>query len=291
MAQSPSHKFGQIIGDTLQSAFEPPLRAFCRSHKLYLDKKGKRKARPGLKLSIKDKYGNSHDLDYVIERYGTTKVLGSPVAFIEIAWRRYTKHSRNKAQEIQGSILPLLETYRNNAPFIGVVLAGEFTSSALEQLRSHGFKVLYFPYELIISIFKKYGIDADYSEDTPDKDFIPRIAAWNAIDSLTKKKIEKALLNKKRAEFIDFMESLRVSVTREIKQIIIVPLYGDKITFPNIEASIKYISELSPSSEIKNLYHIEIYIYYSNNDSIIGRFKNQSDAINFLGQYKASAAL
>ena len=45
--------------------------------------------------------GNVHDLDYVFEQGGTEATIGQPKAFIEIAWRRYTKHSRNKAQEIQ----------------------------------------------------------------------------------------------------------------------------------------------------------------------------------------------
>ena len=87
---------------------------------------------------------NSHDLDFVLERGGTPDKIGMPVAFIETAWRRYTKHSRNKAQEIQGALEPLAETYRHLAPFKGAVLAGVFTEGALTQLRSLGFTVLYF---------------------------------------------------------------------------------------------------------------------------------------------------
>jgi hypothetical protein len=63
--------------------------------------------------------------------------LGMPAAFIETAWRRYTKHSRNKAQEIQGAIMPLVETYMKAGPFIGAVLAGVFTKGALMALNSH----------------------------------------------------------------------------------------------------------------------------------------------------------
>jgi hypothetical protein len=113
MAESPAHKFGQLIGEILESIVLPQLEAFCSSNELYLDyQKRDRTARSGKKVAWSDQYGNTHDLDFVIERDGTDQQIGRPVAFIESAWRRYTKHSRNKAQEIQGAILPLAEKYR-----------------------------------------------------------------------------------------------------------------------------------------------------------------------------------
>ncbi len=111
MAQSPSHRFGQIIGEVLEAAIRGPLEEVCRKHGLYLDSKHPRLARNSLnKVAWKDRKGNTHDLDYVIESGGTEEAIGVPKAFIEIAWRRYTKHSRNKAQEIQGAIIPLYLT-------------------------------------------------------------------------------------------------------------------------------------------------------------------------------------
>lgn len=90
MAESPSHRFGQIVGEVLEIAVEPFLDAFAREYGLFLDKSGPRKARTGRKVSWRDKSGNVHDLDFVLERGGTDVVLGHPVAFIETAWRRYT---------------------------------------------------------------------------------------------------------------------------------------------------------------------------------------------------------
>ncbi|MSO19068.1 MAG: hypothetical protein EXQ56_01170 [Acidobacteria bacterium] len=160
MAESPAHKFGQIIGDLIEAAVEPLLRRFAEEHKLFLDKKGPRPARSGSKLSWTDAHGNTHDLDYVLERNGSHAKTGQPVAFIETAWRRYTKHSRNKAQEIQGALIPLLETHKHHAPFIGTILGGVFTKGALSQLESLGFSVVYFSYESVISAFKRVGIVA-----------------------------------------------------------------------------------------------------------------------------------
>lgn len=72
-------------------------------HNLYLDYQKERAARKGKgnnragkeplkKVTWEDKYGNVHDLDYVLESGGTEEVIGSPRAFIEAAWRRSTRH-------------------------------------------------------------------------------------------------------------------------------------------------------------------------------------------------------
>lgn len=95
MAASNSHKFGQIIGDMLELAIEPRLRNFCQENNLFLDRKGVRLTRKGKLVSWIDVNGNKHDLDFVIEKDATSDTVGHPVAFIEIAWRRYTKHSKN----------------------------------------------------------------------------------------------------------------------------------------------------------------------------------------------------
>jgi hypothetical protein len=86
MAQSPSHRFGQIIGDTLERALRPVLKAAAKDLGLYLDSKGERAARGRRrKVSWVDGKGNAHDLDYVLEDGGTDERIGSPRAFIEIA--------------------------------------------------------------------------------------------------------------------------------------------------------------------------------------------------------------
>jgi len=117
MAESPAHRFGQTIGSLLESVVRPELEAFCKQQGLYLDHQQKeRPARKGKKVPWEDQYGNIHDLDFVIERGGTATEVGQPLAFIEVAWRRYTKHSRNKAQEIQ--VAPLHRRRASEAEFM-----------------------------------------------------------------------------------------------------------------------------------------------------------------------------
>jgi hypothetical protein len=137
MAQSPAHRFGQIIGEMLERAIAPVLQAIADEFGLFLDSKGERKAR-GTKRKVEwvDGKGNVHDLDFVIESGGSEEQVGSPLAFVEIAWRRYTKHSRNKAQEIHGAIIPLAERYSRYRPFLGVVLGGVFTEGSVNRNNS-----------------------------------------------------------------------------------------------------------------------------------------------------------
>lgn len=44
MGDSPSHRFGQIIGDALEGASESVLRQFADEYGLFLDKSGPRPA-------------------------------------------------------------------------------------------------------------------------------------------------------------------------------------------------------------------------------------------------------
>jgi hypothetical protein len=199
MAESLSHKFGQIIGDILELAIQPHLQRFAKKNNLFLDKKGIRKARSGKKVSWTDGNGNKHDLDFVLERGGT----GIPVAFIESAWRRYTKHSRNKAQEIQSAIVPLATKYQSSSPFIGVVLAGVFTEGAIKQLKSLGFGVLYFPYETVVKAFKKANINAAFDEATSEKDFKKKIVSWEQLSD--KGQIAKELIRLNKTEVNNFL--------------------------------------------------------------------------------------
>ncbi len=283
MAESLSHKFGQIIGDLLELAIEPHLEKFARKHKLFLDKKGERKARAGKKLSWTDVKDNKHDLDFVLERGGTVNKTGIPVAFIEVAWRRYTKHSRNKAQEIQGAIIPLKEKHRNSSPFVGVVLAGEFTDGSLNQLKSHGFGVLYFPYATVVKAFGKFGINAASDEGTSEKDFKKKIESWNKLQNKTDVAKELLKLNKKNVD--EFLDSLSKSVSRFIERVVILPLHGQESSASTVTEAIDFLKKYSEDRPKLQLVKYEIIIKYNTGDRIDASFKDKSDTIKFLESY------
>ena len=283
MAESPAHKFGQIIGDLLELALEPHLQKFARKHKLYLDKKGKRKARSGKKVSWTDTNGNKHDLDFVLERGGTENKIGTPVAFIESAWRRYTKHSRNKAQEIQSAVLPLAAQYKSSSPFVGVVLAGVFTEGALTQLKSLDFGVLYIPYKSVVNAFSKFGINAAFDEKTAEADFRKKIESWNKLPN--KEDVAKELLRLNKKGVDEFLKLLSESVSRFIERIIILPLHGQENVLNSVTEAIDFLKKYSEDKPKLLLNKYEIIIKYNTGDRIEANFKDKKDSIKFLENY------
>ena len=269
MAESPAHKFGQIIGNLVESAIRPQLAEFCVRHALYLDFQNReRPARAGRKVAWEDSYGNVHDLDFVIERDGSDHVIGRPVAFIEVAWRRYTKHSRNKAQEIQGAILPLSERYKWNNPFLGAVLAGIFTEGSLSQLRSQGFHVLYFPYETLVAAFESQTIDIRFNETTPDSAF--RVTA----DSLQRQsdqvidQIREHLLQSNIQQVNDFFAALDHRLGRHIARVLVLPLYGRINEFATIEDAIRFLDGHAIYEGSGEFRKYEIQVEFSNGDRV-----------------------
>lgn len=290
MATSPSHKFGQIIGDALEVAVLPLLTDFAGEHGLYLDRKGRRPCRKGRKCSWIDLNGNTHDLDFVLERGGSDYKMGTPVAFIETAWRRYTKHSRNKAQEIQGAIEPLAETYKHVGPFKGAVLAGVFTDGALDQLRSLGFTVLFFPYQTVISAFERVGIDAFFDEDTPDQECQEKVDRWSDLSKSDKDNVPKALLEGNRADVRSFMDSLTASVAREIERILILPLHGRTYEVERIGDAIKLIESYDENMTPSGFKRYEIQIRFTNGNEVVGKFNNKASAIEFLHMYQPTTS-
>ncbi|MEW6111630.1 MAG: DNA methylase [Thermodesulfobacteriota bacterium] len=286
MAESPAHKFGQIIGETLEAAIEPLLRKVAQEHGLYLDRKGRRPARKGKKVSWKDQHGNVHDLDYVLERGGTPRKIGVPVAFIESAWRRYTKHSRNKAQEIQGAVLPLRETHYRAAPFVGVVLAGEFTQGSLEQLRSFGFSILYFPYEAIIQAFTSVGIDATSTENTPDAEFARKVKQWGALSKRRQVAVAQSLLKQEIDEVTKFVDGLTRAITRQVGAIRVLPLHGTPVECTSIEEAINFIVGYDEAANSHPVVRYEVAVKYNNGDSIVAQFSEKEDGVEFLRQFQ-----
>ncbi len=283
MAQSPAHRFGQIIGEVLEAAVRPVFERIAAELHLFLDGKGERPAR-GVKRKVTwtDGRGNAHDLDYVFEAGGAVDRVGSPRAFIETAWRRYTKHSRNKAQEIQGAILPLAERYSDSHPFLGVVLGGVFTKGSLDQLRSHGFHVLYFPYPSIIRAFAVAGIDALYDEDTPDAVLKRRVKQFAESSAADKQRIAAALRKLRPRDLKEFTSALRVVLLRKINLVYILPLHGVPTNLASVDEAIAFIDAFDEAVSRGGFARYELGVRYTNGDEVRGQFQDKATAIAFL---------
>jgi hypothetical protein len=290
MADSPAHKFGQLIGDLLEEIITSQLQIFCDARGFYLDKKGVRgSARIGKKVTWKDKFGNNHDLDFVIEKDGTTHQRGRPLAFIEVAWRRYTKHSRNKAQEIQGAILPIAEKHSWDKPFLGTVLAGKFTDGSLTQMQSSGFEVMYFPYETFVKAFAAVGIDTEFDETTSDLIFQNAIKQIKTLNGIQREKLKKHLIYQNSDLLNSFFSSLKNVLDRQIDKIILIPLHGKENQFQEVQKALRFIQNYNAQIITDGVFRkFEIIVWYNNGSKIDAQFTNKNEMITFLN-YVASA--
>ncbi len=283
MAISPSHKFGQIVGDTLELMLREPLQQLAQEFGLYLDHKHPRAARGNKsKVTWKDNKSNKHDLDYVLEQGGSEAVIGRPRAFIETAWRRYTKHSRNKAQEIQGAIGPLAETYSDCRPFLGVVLAGVFTEGSLAQLRSHRFEVLYYPYESVVAAFKAAGLDASFDESTSDAELQRKVDAYRSLSTRRKRRIASTLRDAHEAELAAFLDAIRRTLGRTIERIAVIPLHGTSHEMTSLAQAVNFLKDYDESRISGQFVRYEVIVRYTNGDEVRGDFKDKIGAIEFL---------
>jgi hypothetical protein len=288
MAKAPGHKLGQIIGNELEAAVEPLLQAFADEHALYLDRKGPRLTRPDrTKLVWKDGLGNSHELDYVLERAGTASEVGVPAAFVETAWRRYTRHSKNKAQEIQGAISALLQTYKHARPFAGVVLAGAFTNGSLEQLRSNGFSVVHIPAATVAGVFGSFGIDIAAEDSTADEQVQEQIGRYGNLLPSELQGLRGRLRQAVSDQLQDFTEALRTVVLRRVETVSVALLYGEPRSFVALEDAISMLRQqaATPPPSLP-LARLEVSIEYTGTDPIVDQFGEAEQAVRFLESFR-----
>lgn len=287
MATSQSHTLGEFIGSFFEDLMKRPIRKFADTNGLYFDTVGPRKARGGSKLTWVDIHGSKHDLDFVLEKGGTEENIGQPVAFIELAWRRYTKHSKNKAQEISGAVNPICEKYKLIRPFKGAILSGQFTENSLNQLKNDNFHVLYIPFEKLVKAFSTHGLDIDFGEDTKETDLRKKYTCVS-------KKSNKQLLEKVRDEILktcekeidQFVSELSASYNRKIKTICILPLHGKRAEVVDIGKAIDFINGYAEIPNDQSLEYIEVIVTYNNGTIIQCQFKEKNEAVEFLEKIK-----
>ncbi|MDX5324998.1 MAG: hypothetical protein LPK80_01940 [Bacteroidota bacterium] len=165
---SSGHKLGQIIGDWYEEYFAYPiLEAVAKELNLYLDSRFKTRVCRGEKLIWEDVDGNKVDYDFVLELGGTDEKQGIPVAFFETFWRRGSRHSKDKARDDTGKLLPMKSTFPTTR-VLGVVAAGDFTTPAKDLILSRGVDLFYVAKENVISAWKEHDLIIDYSDESSE---------------------------------------------------------------------------------------------------------------------------
>lgn len=283
MAKSQSHILGEFLGNFLEDALKPRVSAFARKEKLFFDCAGPRKSRRGNKVRWQDVNGNHHDLDFVLERNGSNSRTGDPAAFIELAWRRYTKHSKNKVQEISGAVNPICEKYRHLCPVKAAVLCGVFTATSVNQLRNEGFVVLHIDVDLFERAFQKAGLDIHYDESTSESVFRKMNEALTDRANAKRIAVAKRNLLAFCANGIgSFFEELRHSISRKVTRVLVLPLHGVQSTLSAIDDAIRFIGSYRTLPECHEFQGFEIKVEFANGGFVSGRFPGRNDAIDFL---------
>ena len=285
MATSPSHKLGELIGDFFEAAIVSYLAPIVRKEGFYLDYRHPRPARDNRHEVIGiDNKGNKHKLDIVVEKNGTEQKMGMPCAYVEVAWRRYTKHSKNKVQEIAGAILPLVETYAREMPFYAAVLSGEFTNNSLQQLRSQGFYVLHLTYAQICAVFDTEGISLRWGEKSPEADLERIIAAFPDLDDDCYKRLQQTFLRMYRNELNGLLEALLRSLRNVISEVLVIPVHGASYSMDSVPAAIEFMMNYKEDTN-QPILRYEMIVRYRNGNEFQMKCADKREAIVFLNQY------
>jgi hypothetical protein len=167
---SAGHKLGQFIGDWFEEFFVLPLlNEAANKLSLFSDNRFVKRTARGEKIVWQDEDGNSVDYDFVLELGGTQANIGIPVAFVECFWRRGSRHSKDKARDDSGKLMPMRTAYPT-ARFLGIVSAGDFTEPARELVRSRDIDLFYVSKDKVIQAFSKNGLVMDYPDTASELD-------------------------------------------------------------------------------------------------------------------------
>lgn len=277
---------GEIIGDFFETSLIHYLRPTVERLGFYLDYKHERPARDGQKeVRWIDAGGNKHKLDIVIEENGSETVMGTPRAFIEMAWRRYSKHSKNKVQEISGAIVPLVEKYKKSAPFYSAVLSGEFTNNALDQLRSQGFAVCYINLDKMEEVFSAFGMTIKWVENTPESLFKDMVTKYQKFSKKKQDELYDKFVTVNKTELENFRKKLEFSLSRKLENVIIVPTHGSAVPFNTVEDACKFISGYDEHNTTAPVLYYEISIRFNTQEEYSCKCKEKTRAIEFLNNY------
>lgn len=283
MAEAPGHLLGQYIGSFLEATSEPELRMLTDKHRLTLDIKGERPGiRQGKLLSLLDANGNKHDLDFVIERPGQNGAEPVYAAFVECAWRRYTKHSKAKAQEIQGAVLPLVETYSDVSPTPAAIVAGQWSRPSIKQLESWGFVVMLMDFHKLAGAFHAYGIDIVGKDDVPDAFWRQQVDRIRALDAREAAALVATIRETHQDDYASFLEELEIRIVRTVKEVVVYPMHGKPLMFDTIAAALEAVKDHDERPAEFPLIRFEFVIRYTNGDQIAGNHSSRDAAIRFL---------
>ncbi|MEM5532424.1 hypothetical protein [Pseudoalteromonas arctica] len=249
---SSGHKLGQLIGDWFEEDVATYLlEKVAKDLDLYLDHRFKDRACRGSKIIWQDLDKNNVDYDFVLELGGTDNKKGIPVAFFETFWRRGARHSKDKARDDSGKLMPMRDTYPT-ARVLGIISAGDFTRPAQELVHSRHIDLFYIPKNQICNAWESSGIVMDYDDKATEE--VKNFITENVVNMLGKSRrdifvnLQKSMGN---AVFTSYINRIKAGVSAvPIEFNITSVLVGKKVTFSKYDDVIDYMSCISVSENI-----------------------------------------
>ncbi len=212
---SAGHKLGQLIGDWYEEWFVLPLlKEAANKLNLYLDNRFVARAVRGAETSIlwKDDDGNEVDYDFVMELGGKDTERGIPVAFFECFWRRGARHSKDKARDDSGKLLPMREVHPT-ARFLGILSGGDFTEPARTLVRSRSIDLFYVPKQKIVDAFRRVELTIDYPDKAAEATKAALLASLETEMPAKRRRVADALrASVGRTSLLSYVDRLRASL-------------------------------------------------------------------------------
>ena len=176
-------------------------------------------------------------------------------------------------------------SYRECSPFMGAVLAGDFTDGALDQLRSHGFNLAYSPYEAIVRTFGRAGADVSSDERTTEDELWRKVRAFNGL-RVARRRIREEIRTFCADQFDPFFNALRRCLDRRVRSVFVLTLSGASRAFDSIEEAVLFVSEYDESISVSGFVRYELNVRYSNEDEVRGSFRRKERCIDFLRSFE-----
>lgn len=278
---SSGHKLGQLVGDWFEEQVAVALlEAVADELGLYLDHRFKnRKCRTG-KIIWSDLDDNDVDYDFVLELGGNISEKGIPLAFFETFWRRGSRHSKDKARDDSGKLMPMRDTYPT-ARVLGIISAGDFTKPAQELVRSRSIDLFYIPKAKICAAWQDCGVEMDYVDSASEA--VKSKIANDAVKSLTaKKKVEihqKLIDVVGKPVFDSYIQRIVAGIAAVPIQYHITPIFvGEEVVFSNYLDAEKFLKKEHSNTKLDKTSALHNYRVVFSDGSLFerGHLKSQS---------------
>jgi hypothetical protein len=264
-ASSSGHKLGQLVGDWYEKNIAATIfESVAKDLGLYLDHRFKERECRGGKIIWNDLDDNSVDYDFVIELGGNDKKLGIPLAFFETFWRRGARHSKDKARDDSGKLLPMRNTYPT-ARVLGIVSAGDFTRPAQEYVKSRDIDLFFIPKDNIVQAWRESGIEVDYLDgaDEEAKSKLAESAQVELLKGSKEKEIAKNLYKICGEEvFTSYKNKLKACISSVPMSFGFTSVYlGEQVTFNDHVKAKEYLSNFTKTEKVEteNFDHKIVY--------------------------------